>query len=312
MKINPSAFQMSRHLADDSLMPPDSECRFCGSSNRVPVYELQEDPKVTLLKCADCGAATASRIPTDQALNDYYSDYYKIPVFAKNHDRVTCDGTHRFGRYLGAMLAEYIDDSTQSSIRMLDFGGGDGSIAVETARHLLDNGFSNVEITIVDFNKTLIATTDSRISVSRHDLLEQVPQGSFDVVLASGVIEHLPHPKKALVDLLDLLGKGGLFYARTPFVVPFAKVTKLFGIKWDFLFPAHIHDLGQDFWESCFSTIFPTTDFELLKSNPSIVETSFQEHFLKTLAAYAFKMPWYVFGRRHSLVGGWEVLVRKK
>jgi hypothetical protein len=78
------------------------------------------------------------------------------------------------------------------------------------------------------------------------------------------------------------------------------------------LFPAHIHDLGQDFWRSCFSTIISANKCVVLESKPSIVETSFSNHFLKSLAAHALKLPWHLFGKWYSLVGGWEVFVRKK
>ncbi len=316
MKVSPSAFQMSRHLADGLLMPPDSACSFCSSATRTPVCVLQEHPDVTLLKCANCGAATASRIPTAKALDDYYRDYYKNPEFANHHHRVTCDSTHRFGRYLAARLTKYSKISHGSSIRILDFGGGDGSIAVETARHLQRKGLGRADIAIVDYNvehdETPFTDIDARISLTRHSVLENLPHKAFDVVLASGVVEHLPRPKEILTELLSLLHEQGVFYARTPYVVPFIKVLKLFGIKWDFFFPAHIHDLGQDFWKSCFSTIFVENEFVVLASSPSIVETSFRDHFLTTLAAHAFKTPWYLFGERYSLVGGWEVFVRKK
>ena len=93
--------------------------------------------------------------------------------------------------------------------------------------------------------------------------------------------------------------------------MPIIHLSKFLGVNWDFTFPAHIYDLGQDFWESLFNDKITKEYFTILRSTPSIVETSFRNHFWRTLFAYALKAPWYVLGKRYTLVGGWEVLVRK-
>jgi hypothetical protein len=89
------------------------------------------------------------------------------------------------------------------------------------------------------------------------------------------------------------------------------KIFSLIGIKWDFTYPAHIHDLGEDFWVSYFGSDNIHCQFKLLESKPSIVQTTFKEHFLRTVVAYLLKAPWYIFGNYWKLVGGWEVFVQK-
>jgi hypothetical protein len=71
-----------------------------------------------------------------------------------------------------------------------------------------------------------------------------------------------------------------------------------------------MHDLGQTFWEFYF-TKEQRGAFQILESRPSIVETTIRKHFLRTLAAYSFKAPWYLLGKSYKCVGGWEIFVRK-
>ena len=105
--------------------------------------------------------------------------------------------------------------------------------------------------------------------------------------------------------------KCGVFYARTPCMLPLIKFLKNLRIKIDFSFPGHIHDLGQAFWESYLHQAISCGDLILLESNPSFVETTFKRHFFRTLASYLFKAPWYLLGRRYTLVGGWEIFIKK-
>ena len=163
---------------------------------------------------------------------------------------------------------------------------------------------------MVDYNQKVISAQDSRIVLKRKDTLKGI-QSNYDIVIASAIIEHLPQPNDILNRLLNLIDKGGIFYARTPYVVPFIKLFRFFGIKWDFTYPAHVHDLGQEFWESYFNHTVSSSDFEIIESKPSIVETTFQEHFTRTLVAYVLKTPWYLLGRMYKFVGGWEVFIRK-
>ena len=307
MEINSTAFHKSLHLDNDQLEPPNSDCPFCGSRNREPVFVLQDNPRVLLLKCTICNAASASRIPTNNALQAYYGSYYKSQIQSDSRENVTFDDYQRFAKHLADRILRY---PTAAHVSILDFGGGDGSISYGLAMQLLKKGFGSVNITIIDYDDKKILSKDSRILINKLSALEDV-DSLYNIVIASAIIEHLPKPQQALSSLLNHLEHGGIFYARTPYVLPLIKLCSLIGIKWDFTFPGHIHDLGQDFWETYFKKSLSSSDFQILASKPSIVETTLKKHFLRTIAAYILKSPWYLFGRRYKWVGGWEVFVRK-
>jgi len=308
MKLNPAIFHQSQHLDEGYLLPPDSACRFCGSMQRSPVYTLQENPRVDLLHCATCHASSASRMPTTDALDRYYANYYTAPHSRDVDERVTFDNIERFGWHIAARVDHHMGESL---INILDFGGGDGSIAVRIAECLLRKGFAAARITLVDLNETLCMVSDARIVLERYDKLDDLPQQSYHLVVASAIIEHVPEPRQILIRLLTLLKSGGIFYARTPWVLPLIRVSRPLGTHWDFTFPAHLHDLGQDFWAAFFANRWLSNHIAVLESRPSIVQTSLKEHLLRTLAAYTLKAPWYVLGRRYPFVGGWEIFVRK-
>ena len=308
MKVS-GTFHKSQHLIESQLLPPHSACLFCGSKQRSGLFSLQDNPRVTLLKCTLCGAATASRLPTSEALADYYNSYYTSSCFRDDDARITFDNARRFGRHLSK---RFLKNNTSFFIRILDFGGGDGSIALETARTIVNRSAASVEITVVDINSRLAIADDERISLLYRRTLDNLQPNSYQFIIASAIIEHLAEPQRAIDDLLNLLSFEGLFYARTPYVVPLRRLMHLIGVKFDFTFPAHIHDLGQDFWESCFAMGIRPGQISVIESQPSIVETSFARHTIRTVAAYLLKAPWYVFGSGWKLVGGWEVFIRKE
>jgi len=237
----------------------------------------------------------------------YYNDYYKFLPSSDSCERITHDDSKHFSIHLADRVNKYLD---RPHLRILDYGGGDGSISEWMAVKLLEKDFHKIDIVVVDYNKTTISTLNQRISITRKDNLEE-NNCLYDVVIASAIIEHLPQPHDILVRLLNLMDVDGVFYARTPCMLPLIKLLKNFGIKIDFSFPGHIHDLGQAFWESYLCHAISCGDLILLESNPSIVETTFKRHFFRTLASYLFKAPWYLLGRKYTLVGGWEVFIKK-
>jgi 2-polyprenyl-3-methyl-5-hydroxy-6-metoxy-1,4-benzoquinol methylase len=311
MKISASVYQKSQHLGENQLYPPEMACLFCGSQNRYPIYLLQKKPDIFLLKCENCKAASASRLPTKDTLDRYYRNYYSTPYFIGKKEKVACDNVHEFSFNIAKKILKYIDKA--SAINILDFGGGDGSITLKIAEQLIFENCPKISITVVDYNKILAITNDPRISIECQRDIDSLSPGSADFVMMNAVIEHIPHPKEVIDRLTTVLKEGGIIYFRTPFIEPFLKIFDLFKIHLlDFTFPAHIHDLGMDFWETGFVKLMYPNNYSILLSNPSGIDSTFRKNIIRTLAACIVKSPWYLFGNSYKYVGGWEVLLVKK
>ena len=307
MAIKAAVFNKTLNLDESKLEPPDPRCPLCSSTDRQPVYILQETPEILLMNCNACHAASASRIPTKEALEEYYSAYYDSAAIQTPDNHATFDHPMR----LSVNLAnDYISYQGDSHISILDFGGGDGTISQLLGMQLVKRGAAHVDITVIDYHKKLVSPQDSRISINRRDTLDKL-DCLYGFVIASAVIEHNPRPRTLLRSLMQRVERGGIFYIRTPYMLPLMKLLRILGLRVDFTYPGHLHDLGQVFWEGYFMNECPD-DFQILKSNPSLVQTTLRKHFIRTALAYSLKAPWYLLGRSYKYVGGWEILVRKR
>jgi 2-polyprenyl-3-methyl-5-hydroxy-6-metoxy-1,4-benzoquinol methylase len=194
---------------------------------------------------------------------------------------------------------------------ILDYGGGgNATLARALAKLFIQNGAERVEIDLVDYNANCRSDW-GKTTVHCHNSLATASERSFDLVIASAIVEHLPDPRPALIELLQALRPGAAAYFRTPAMSTLACLLGRLGIQLDLAYPAHCHDMGQRFWESILETLGLSESFSISRSKPSIVETEFGVHPITTIAAYAAKAPWYVFRRAYTLVGGWEVVIRK-
>jgi methyltransferase family protein len=306
-------FHRSEHLLKSKLSPPLSACIICGAPFAgSPIATLQRSPDVFLLRCPKCHACTGSRMPTDTALDDYYSKYFQ-PAAPK----ITHDSPGRFARHIASFVR-----LPKKEITITDFGGGDGSLAYALAEILCERGCTSAEIIVIDYPDA-IAWRDPRITVRSARPGSPVPPS--DVTLASAVLEHLPDPLSALKQMFAALKptsakdspmcdteSSGILYVRTPAMAGFMKLARAFGQELDFTFPAHLHDLGQRFWENILTLVPDGTYFEILHSAPSLVETDFRYHPWHTIAARVAKAPWRLFGQSYTLVGGWEIVFRRK
>jgi len=207
-------YHQSRHLGDSQLLQQTPECPLCGATDRRKSLSLQKQPDVDLMECLTCHGVSASRVPTEDALREYYSTYYS----PDSEQKITFDGLTRLGQHIASIACP------QEGLRVLDFGGGDGSIA----NSVLSASAICGSVTVVDHPSSASSTALKNVLfVTDLDGLE--PTDKFDLVIASAVLEHLPRPIEVLRDLCERLEPDGILWGRTPYVVPLMKLAKKFG-----------------------------------------------------------------------------------
>jgi 2-polyprenyl-3-methyl-5-hydroxy-6-metoxy-1,4-benzoquinol methylase len=305
----PAGPNQTFHLEESDLDLFQPGCVICGSDDRFPVGGLQRQPKIELLCCRGCGVVSASHIPSAATLSKFYGSYYKDAYYQSRTEKVAVQVPAALACHIQRQVEPHL---LKNELAILDFGGGDGSVAMAIGTALGNKG-AGIAIQIVDYNPQVVAQSPvATISISKVTDLNDVAPAGFDLVLASAVLEHLPYPRQTLEQLFSVVRPGGIFYARTPYMVPLRRWVACFGKTIDFTFPAHIHDMGSAFWDRILVTLELQDQFEILISRPSVVETSFQQSPLRTLIAYTLKAPWHLLGNRWGLVGGWEVFIRRR
>jgi SAM-dependent methyltransferase len=238
-------------------------------------------------------------MPVAAALESYYDRYYQSTTGVA---QVTMDDPRRLARRICRHASRF---ATGEVRRILDFGGGDGSISFAVAEGLLEGTRRRAEVTIIDYGDRL-AKPPACVRAIRVEELDAA-SGPYDLVIASAVLEHLPDPTEALNALSLLMGDGALLYVRTPFVAPMLELAQRVHVHADFTFPGHLHDLGEAFWNRLLEWWTPPVDALLrVASNPSPVETNLRKHPVRTVAAAVLKAPYRALGSRWVLVGGWE------
>jgi len=232
----------------------------------------------------------------------YYDGYY---VHATG--KITFDNPARFARHIFG----FIGRAPRSEFRILDFGGGDGALSTALTELLLPAGVRRATIDLVDREEPAPASQPLAVSIRHARALTDISEPGYDLVLASAIIEHLPEPRPDLTRLFDFLRPGGLLYARTPWMAPIFRICAPLGLPFDFTYPAHVHDLGREFWENLTTSLsLDNSRYRLRHSSPSIVETAFSQAPLRSLVAYAMKAPWRVFPG-WCFIGGWEVVFER-
>lgn len=283
----------SVHVGREDVVDCRARCPICGSdAPREAVAPLQRDPDIDFLACRRCRGTSASHMPAAGFLERYYAGYHD-----GRSARVTFGDSRRFARHVVSSLPEM-----RGSVRILDFGGGDGTLAVAIARRLLEGRATNIDITVADWSEGVVDTGDARIHIDACRTIDSAA-GNCDLVLASAVLEHVPDLRTLLPALVARVRPGGVLYVRTPYIVPLRKLVAV-----DVGFPAHVHDLGSDFW-SALGQWFPSP-LRTIVSRPSPVAASWRREPLRALTSYVLKIPGRV-SRAWPFVGGWEAVLER-
>ena len=214
-----TSFHKGMRVNREDVYEARDRCPVCLSQDeRHACLRIQNDPVIEMLFCKACEACSASHMPKRELLDRYYAQYY-----SKAGDHVAFSSPERFARHLSAVLKP----QAASSLRILDFGGGDGSLAIALAQKFqVSAGFQiPIAIDVVDYEKHREASTPN-VVVNGHRDLNEVG-GQYDVLLASAILEHIPDAHSTIRKLVGMARPGAFMYARTPYVVPLARLVPL-------------------------------------------------------------------------------------
>ncbi len=173
-----------------------TRCLITGNKDLYPLKGYEENH---LVKSKTSGFVFCSKIPSEQDLINYYSNY---PIgygadSALNTKRVN-ERLDEFEKY-------------RQTNKMLDVGCGPGIFLIEAKKRgweVYGTEFTDNQIEYL--NAKGIKTFQGKINASSFD------KNSFDVIISSEVIEHINNPIEEVSNFNLFLRKGGLLYITTP------------------------------------------------------------------------------------------------
>jgi 2-polyprenyl-3-methyl-5-hydroxy-6-metoxy-1,4-benzoquinol methylase len=191
---------------------PSSEhvaCTICGADDAAPQFVKHGLP---IVRCRRCGFAYVSPRPVWSEVARIYGD----ETYYRNDN--TCD--FGYGDYFGeqrelleplfAQRVAEIEEHHPNRGRLLDVGCAIG-LLLEAAQR------AGWAVEGVDVSEYAVASCRSRGFVAHHGPIETqgFGTGRFDVVVMDDTIEHMPDPRRALLEVHRILAPGGLLTINT-------------------------------------------------------------------------------------------------
>ena len=204
-----------------------------------------------LVKCPLCGSARAAQLFTKDATDYWACRDCRFRFATPDPNPNLANTLDQFeAAYLQYLAPDPSDESNFDSLyrwmsrvtplegrRLLDVGAGSGKLVRYLRRRGVDA--HGIEPSRALFDRFLAgdaAFTRATIDGGGKSI------GSYPVVTAFDVIEHVPDPVAFLRDIASAIEPGGVFFLSTPDVDSLP--ARMFGRRWHFYYPYHLSYFG--------------------------------------------------------------------
>jgi 2-polyprenyl-3-methyl-5-hydroxy-6-metoxy-1,4-benzoquinol methylase len=201
------------------------KCEVCGTEDKKFIY-CQEFITVgkmhpfnyNIVMCKQCGFLFADNIPSQL-------DYEK---FYKNSNKYTYNKNIPFGLkqiyrdifgISNTFLLKYYPNLNKKNFKIIDIGCSTGYLL----NLFKESGFNNVKGIEPSLSCKTIAKKMHGIDISSCPLSEFTTNDKFDLIIMTGVLEHIRNLNEMLVRITSLLNERGLVMVVVPNVHKFSK-----------------------------------------------------------------------------------------
>jgi SAM-dependent methyltransferase len=202
-------------------------CPHCAAEATSPLwsgceheYENTTDEEFTFVRCAVCGLVRLDPRPDVSELGRIYPpDYYAynlIEAEAGDGERATATERAKiklYRRRIEELVARLPGDGP---VRLLDVGCADGRLLDWYASSAVGERLQTFGIEMDEAAAERARARGHEVVVGRFEVDTELEQGSFDLILAAHVIEHVADPAAFARRAAALLAPGGLFVVATP------------------------------------------------------------------------------------------------
>ena len=216
---------MSTTASARPIRTVDLPCTHCGGTDDAVLYTGREheyttttDAPFDVVRCAGCGLVRLNPRPDVSELGRIYPpEYYAYHLVRADADARPGLGERlkmrMYQRRLRSLLGRLGRDGP---VRLLDVGCADGRL-LDWYKAGPDG--ARLETHGIEMSEAAAATARSRghrVVTGRFEVDDELEPGTFDVILAYHVIEHVDDPVRFTRRAAELLAPGGLFVVATP------------------------------------------------------------------------------------------------
>ncbi len=187
-------------------------CNLCASTESRLICETDRRLKrLRTVTCDNCGLMRTDPMPSEAELRDYYASSYRLDyqfTFVRQPPRFHLNRSHREAQQRFATLAPLLKKRS----RVLDLGAGSGEFLALAAAS--DHEVRGIEpgVAFAEFARRRYG-----VRVDCHGWQDaDYPVGSFDLISARHVLEHLREPVSALRRMSEWLAEGGIIFVSVP------------------------------------------------------------------------------------------------